>query len=213
MITAASSAFAQGIQLNFAALPTTDLNFTPGGFFFTSDVNGNQFDITSVNNGVGDSVGFNGYLSPNGPFVIGPITINGPVESAPVLGTSILNIVDSANVHLTGAIQWDNITTLFGIGGGLDLTGTINLTGITYAGTNHDLSTLAAEGPAVDVVSFQFIPPEPLTTLQSPPPGGLETSYSGSITATMVPEPEIVSLVGAGLGLVALARRSFQKNS
>jgi hypothetical protein len=188
------------LTLNFANLDHTAVNFAGGSFSFSS-TNGYQFSITTVNNGVGDSVGLDGYVTPGGPFTIGAITISGPIQSAPVTGTGTLHITDNQATDLTGTIQWLDITTL-GVGGVLDLNGTVNLTGLTYSGTNNDLSALAAAGAASDVITFQFTPAKTLTQLKN---DGGSTSYSGTI---VVPEPGTVTLVGMGLlGLLAFCHR------
>jgi hypothetical protein len=182
------------ITLNYANLPGTSVTFAPGGAFsFSNNASGDQFSITGVSGGVGDSVGLDGFLFPGGPFTIGAITISGPIQSAPVTGTATLNIVDGLGKDLTGTIKWDDITTI-GTGGILNLFGTLNLTGITYSGSNKDLDALAATGSGADVLAFQFVPARTLTQLEST---GGSTSYSGSITT--VPEPGTVTLVSMGL--------------
>lgn len=192
---------ARALTLNFSNLDNTKVTFAGGAFSFSS-TNGYQFSITTVNGGVGDSVGLDGYVSPGGPFTIGAITITGPIQSAPVTGTGMLHITDASSTDLIGTITWVDITT-FGVGGILNLNGTVNLTSITYPGGNNDLGALAGAGSASDVVTFQFVPAETLTQLKNT---GGSTSYSGGITA--IPEPSTVTLVGMGLmSLLALRHR------
>jgi hypothetical protein len=179
------------------------VNFSGGGFTFTSNGSGDQFWITE-SSGVGDSVGLDGYVSPGGPFTIGGITPFGSGEQAPLTGTETLHITDASSVDLTGSISWVNITTL-GVGGVFNLMGTINLTGISYSGSNSDLGALAFAGSAADVATLQFLPAETLTELKAA--SDLSTSYSGTIAA--VPEPGTIGLglIGAGAMIVRRSRR------
>jgi hypothetical protein len=183
---------ATAITLNFHNLNGTVVNFAGNSTFSFTSTNGYQFSISSVNGGLGDSVGLNGYLSPGGPFTIGAITISGGFQSAPVTGTSTLHITDALATDLTGSIQWIDIATI-GVGGIVNLSGTLNLTGINYPGANSDLGVLKAAGSASDVVTFQFVPAETLTQLANT---GGQTSYSGSIFA--IPEPGTWVLVAMG---------------
>ncbi len=193
----------QAIVLDFANVPNTTLSFSGGTFGFTSNVSGNQFEITSVTGGAGTSVGFQGYIS-GGAFTIGTITSGtGGVQSAPVTGTDTLHIVDSSDVSLTGSISWQTIETV-SVAGVLNITGAIDLTGITYSGANSDLQALASAGSAMDVVTFEFVPAETLTALDTT---GGTTAYSGSIVAP-VPEPTTMALMGLGLaGLLTFGKR------
>jgi hypothetical protein len=175
------------------------VNFSGGAFSFTS-TNGYQFEITSVNGGVGDSVSDKGYVTPGGPFTIGTITTIGGLQSAPVTGSGTLHITDNAAIDLTGTIQWVDISTI-GVGGILNLAGVLNLTSIAYDGANSDLSALAAAGVASDVVTFQFVPSKTLTELKNT---GGQTSYSGGIT---IPEPGTVMLVCLGAAALMMFRR------
>lgn len=207
--SALSVVSSQAIILNFSDLTGSQIYFSGGDFFFTP-TNSYQFDITSVTNGVGDSVGLNGDVKPGGPFAIGAISstnitqnippfgsITYTIQSAAVTGVGTLNIMDTNGINLTGSIQWDNITSIsspFSSSGTLDLSGTINLTHLSYSGANSDLSALAAAGNAVDTVTFQFTSDQTLSDLVSS--GGEGTSFSGSIAS--VPEPSSISLL-AGL--------------
>ena len=115
---------ARAITLNFGNLDGTVVNFAGNSTFNFTSTNGYQFSISSVQGGVGDSVGLDGFVSPGGPFTIGPITIttNGILQSANVTGAGVLHIVDTLGSNLVGNVQWLNITTV-GVGGILDLTG------------------------------------------------------------------------------------------
>lgn len=183
------------IVLNFDALTGTEINFSGNSTFSFTSTNGYQFGITTVNGGVGDSVGLDGYIAPGGPFSIGTITTNGNEQQATVSGTGMLHITDGSSVDLTASVQWDNITTFF-TSGTLDLDGTVNLTNIHYTGSNSDLQALMVGGMGSDVITFQFVPAESLSQLATT---ANETSYSGSIA---VPEPSSSVLILGGLALL-----------
>jgi hypothetical protein len=195
------------ITLNFQALDGTVINFATNSTFGFTSTNGYQFSISSVLGGVGDSVGDNGFLSPGGPFTIGAITIAGGLQSAPVTGTSTLHITDNATLDLTGTINWVSIATI-SVAGVLDLNGQVNLTAITYSGTNSDLQALAAAGSGEDVVTFQFVPAKTLTQLTTT---GGQTSYSGSITSVPEPSTWMLLAMGSGLGVFLRGRKQARR--
>jgi hypothetical protein len=198
---------AKAITLDFQGLDGTVINFTTNSTFGFTTTNGYQFSISSVTGGAGTSVGFNGYLSPGGPFTIGAITTNAGLQSAPVTGTSTLHITDNAATDLTGTINWISIGTI-NVLGVLDLSGQVNLTGITYPGGNSDLGALAAAGSASDVVTFQFIPAKDLTLLST---AGGQTSYSGSITSVPEPGTWVLVALGTGLGVFLRGRKQVRR--
>ena len=162
-------------------MPDAGISFAGGGFTFVGATNGDQFEIDNVFNGIGDSLGFSGHFSSSGPFAIGPITISGSLQTAPVTGSGTLHITDGVH-QLTGTIQWVDITTL-GTSGVLNLNGVVNLTGIAYAGASLDLQSLVASGTAEVDLTFQFIPGRTLTQLVAT--GGF-TDFSGTIDGSQV---------------------------
>src|SRR6266853_3382820 len=198
---------ARAITLNFQSLDGTVISFASNSTFGFTSTNGYQFSISSVAGGIGDSVGLDGYLAPGGPFTIGTITTNGGLQSAPVTGTSTLHITDNATLDLTGTINWVNIATI-SVAGVLNLNGQVNLTAITYSGTNSDLAALAAAGSGEDVVTFQFVPAKTLTQLTTT---GGQTSYSGSITSVPEPGTWVLVAMGTGLGVFLRGRRQVRR--
>jgi hypothetical protein len=129
------------------------------------------------------------------------------LESAPVTGTGTLHITDNATIDLTGSIQWVSIATI-SVAGVLNLSGQVNLTGITYAGANSDLSALAAAASGSDVVTFQFVPAKTLTQLTTT---GGQTSYSGGITSVPEPGTWVLVAIGTGLGVFLRGRKQVRR--
>lgn len=131
-----------------------------------------------------------------GPWSYGPIT----GEHAPVSGGGVLTIQDGST-PLTGNLLWENVASP---ARGFETWNTewdVNVTGITYSGSNPDLQALAGVGEATLVVSSQFVvngKPMNLTAL-STGSGPYRSSYS--VTLTAVPE---ASTWFAGAGALAL---------
>ena len=198
----------KAIVLDFDALANTDISFSGAGSFgFTSNSSGNQFQITTVQQGTGAAIGLQGYITEVNPFEIGQITDSGPIETAPVTGTATLYIVDQNGFDLTGTIQWTDISTLYGTIGGVNFAGAVNLSDIQYSGTNPDLLAMASAGSASDVLSFQFDSSMLLSELVDTP---TSTSYSGSFSAsdvTAVPEPAPSAVLLAGICFCGMLTR------
>jgi hypothetical protein len=190
---------AKAITLNFQGLNGTVIDFATNSTFGFTSTNGYQFSISS-SDGVEDSVGLDGYVSPGGPFTIGTIQTFGTTETAPVTGSGTLHITDASALDLTGSIEWDTITTVSG-GAVTEITGELNLTDIAYSGANSDLSALKAAGDATDDITLHFNPAQTLSQLVSV---GGQTAYSGTIFA--VPEPGTWILVAMGTCLGAFLR-------
>jgi len=197
---APSQAHAAFAQVDFSATKNSSIVFNPkdpgpgltGSFSFVNTKAAPSFLITS--GGTGTAIGLQGDIT--GSYNIGAITTSGSVQSAGVtnggVGAHQFIVYDGKNTF-TADVAWIDIFTK-GTGGGINSGGTINLTNISYAGTNADLLTLASN-PDIAAITFQFIPGRTLTSLTTT---GGSTSFSGSVTTVATPAP-------AGLVLVACA--------
>jgi hypothetical protein len=228
LTASAGAIYAQELTLNFGPLTGSALvfggssdtfNFTPGTVS-PSNPTGNQWSITSESGSAatGSAAGDQGNLL-NGPFTYGPITttVTGPItaETASVLSPSgILSLSDGHGATLTGSVNFIDITTVNSGGGLINDNLNVNLTGVAYTGSDADLGFLKANQPGVLNLSFQFSIGGNGETLQqlSTCPGGISTSYNGSISESAVPEPTTFAMSGLGalgaLGFAFLGRRN-----
>jgi hypothetical protein len=211
-VLAASPETARALQINFGNLTGASVQFdgTSGTFSFNPGSGGNQFAITTVGGGAGDSVGDLGSMS--GTFTIGTISSFLGVQTAPVTGTGSLTIHGGGN-DLTAALVWNTIATM-GAGGLINVNGALNLTSITYSGLQTDLLGLSSTGVGTETISFQFAGLTSLTDLTTSGTS-LDTSFSGSLSAVSTgggaPVPDggtTMALLGTGLvGVGGLRRR------
>jgi len=210
---AVSAAVSQAqLSLNFSSTPGASIQFNGsadsfqfnpstfaglGGFYL-----GTQWSVGSETGGVPSALGLFGSVG-NGPFNYGPITINGPLQTASILGPlGNLDINDGASFDLTGTVNWEQIQTS-AFAGALNAALLVNVTNLKYSGSNPDLLTLVAGGVGQMNLSFQFSPGETLSQL-STGVSPFATSYAGSISPA--PEPGTVGLLVVGLGVLVLAR-------
>jgi hypothetical protein len=91
------------------------------------------------------------------------------------------------------------------------MVGSVNLTGITYGGSNTDLLGLKNAGSGSNVLTFQFDPAKTLADLKA---AGASTSFSGTINSlvpgnsTGVPDAgSSMALLGAALTALAIFSR------
>jgi hypothetical protein len=167
---------------------------------------GYDFAVTDVggSDGTGTAVGLLGNIG--GTYTIGAITVDGNRQSAPVTGSGTFSIDDGAGNLLTADIAFLTIFT-DGEAGNVNAGGTLNLTNVSYSGTNADLLTLEALSPGTLGVSFNFTPARTLTELANSPQD--TTNWNGDLIAA-VPAPAGLLLLAAGapiLGLGYLRRR------
>jgi hypothetical protein len=187
------------IQIDFSSVNGALINFSGGSQFSfpvstvpSEPYTGYDFQITNEFGLTNSAIGL--YGDATGTYTIGTITVAGATQTAPVTGTGALTITDAASVPkvFSAVLNWVNIES-FGTGGTINYSGTVNLTGMTYAGTNADLLTLDHAPGGIVTLTYQFIPGLTLTQLAT---GGDETSYSGTIMPTTVPEPASFLLFG-----------------
>ena len=205
-----SAGYTQGLTLDFASSPGDSVIFGGSNNTFQfSSTNGFQWVITGESGG-SSAVGLFGSIN-NGPFHYGPITssFGGVVQQASVLGPLGNLVINDGTGNLTGTVNWIDISTLFTAVGVFNAAVQLNVTGITYSGTNPDLQTLMANQPASLGLSFNFSPGMSLTDL-STGSGPYDTSYSGSIS--VVPEPASLTLsILGGFGLLYFSVRKSRK--
>jgi hypothetical protein len=196
------------VTLNLSANTGGGIQFNGASdsFQFVNSTNGYQWHVSSESGS--SAMGLNGSFN-SGPFHYGPITITGSgltlVQKATVTGGLANFVIFDGSGNLSGTLNFLDVETFATAGGGMNANLSVNLTGVTYSGSNPDLLFLQAHQPGTLDLSFQFSPGMTLTQL-STGAGPYLTSYSASLT--VVPEPSSVVLAGlGGLGLLFLRRR------
>jgi len=200
-LTCGSSLVANPV--NYAS--TSDINFTGGGAFSFSSA-GTPATNFVINGGT--AAGYTGLIT--GSYTMGGII--GPTES--VTGSGTLSIYGPGNVlDLTATLAWGTITQ-FGGADGLNTSDSIDMTGINYVGgPNADLQALASTGNGINILTLQFTQIETLGALFA---GGINTTYSGSMSAAAVPDQGTTALLivlgaaGIGAGMFVQRRKPAQ---
>ena len=130
-------------------------------------------------------------------------------------GTGSFRIFDGTNLF-TADVAWVDITTVLGLGG-LNASATVNLTNISYAGSNAALTALVTgTGPSA-LITFQFTPPQSLTQLTTDGATNF-TSFSGEVSLESgggdipTPAPAGIILLATALPVLGL-RRIFRRKT
>jgi hypothetical protein len=200
------------LSVGFSSTPGSEIVFNqadpgPGltGSFSFQDVGGVSFEIDT-----GTAMGLMGHIT--GTYNIGTITtvvIPGPtpdIEFAAVTAgagpTHTFEIYDGANTF-SADVAWIDIFTQ-GTGGQLNAGGSINLTNISYGGSNADLQTLATTSTGFATITFQFI--NPTRTLTSLTTDGGATTFSGTLSPQVVPEPGAIAMLASAVPAFLVVR-------
>ena len=203
VVAAAALGFAdsaKAIQFAYASTPGSFIHFD-GLHHFSFTPSTNNFQVSN-----GSCAGCLGEIT--GTFTIGTITQGPPgFFTAPVTGSGTFVIHDGMGNNLTATLTWVDIQQ-HGTAGNLNVAGVVNLTGITYAGTNPDLVALRNAGSGSNGLSFTFNPAVSLQRLRNGP-GAHNTSFSGTIS-TLPDGGTTVALLGLALVGVGGVRRMFR---
>ena len=203
--------YSQSLTLNFSVNTGAALQFNGASdtFQFNNAGSGYQWHITTESGG-SSAVNLNGAFT-GGPFHYGAITSTGSgltlVQNATVTSPLATMIINDGTGNLSASVNLRDVETFgsAGAGGGMNANLVVNLSGVTYSGSNPDLLFLKAAQSATLDLSFQFSPGQTLTQL-STGTGPYVTSFSGSLI--VVPEPSTLALAAlGGLGLVLLNQR------
>jgi hypothetical protein len=199
------------LTLNFSVSTGAAVQFNGASdsFQFNNAGSGYQWHITTESGG-SSAVNFNGAFT-GGPFHYGAITTTGSgvtmLQTATVTGPLATMIINDGTGNLSATVNFVDVETFgsAGAGGGMNANLAVNLTAVTYSGSNPDLLFLKAHQPGTLDLSFQFSPGQTLNQL-STGTGPYVTSFSGSLI--VVPEPSTLALAAlGGLGLVLLNLR------
>jgi hypothetical protein len=165
--------------VDFSSLQGATIDFTGGGHFGFSPGTNLQISGSTLGPGI---VGLSGGIS--GIYTVGAITTQGGVSTAPVSGTGGFFIIDAAGLQLTGTLNFVNALQS-GTGNFLNYSASVNISGLTYGGTNSALQALAMGPPLILTLNYTQLPP---LTLSNQVAGAPPTSFSGSLDA---PPPTI----------------------
>ena len=147
---------AAALVLDFSNVNNAEISFNGGGnfAFVAPSVTSPDFSITGEQHGTGAATGLDGTITGTA-FTIGTVNnVGGGTEQASVTRTETLTIL-SPSGNLTGTLSFGSIeSSNNGVGGLVNINATVDLTNITYSGTNADLLTLAAGGSGIVVASM-----------------------------------------------------------
>lgn len=201
LLLASSSGVASAIELDFGNVAGALLHFDGHDHFsFTASTLvpnvGQDFQIVGSDSVSQDSLLDKGTIT--GTFGFTP---SGNVSN--VTGSGTITIVDSHNIDLTANLDWKTIAVSSGAGN-LNVNGVVNLSNVSYSGSQTDLQALATGAMPTATMQFNVKSTQDLAYLG----GGVShvitdvRAYNGALTA--VPEPGTIAMLFAGLPALGL---------
>ncbi len=198
------------ISVNFSNAAKASMGFKGTGsgatFQFSSNGKGQGFQITAVN-GITGTLPTYGTIGGTFSYTTSSIVTKGSQQTATVTSKNgSLSISDGNGYSLTATLAMASVSTN-GTAGSLNLNSAVNLTNVSYSGTNKALleleSQIASEGGAVVTISFLT----GMTLKQLAASGAVNTnSYLGSML--VAPEPSTMALAALGtMGLIGYSLR------
>lgn len=200
------------ITLGLSSVDDATMRFAGTGsqstITFTNGPQGNSFGIRTVDGSPGGSpAGLFGTISGSFSYSVAGITTIGAVQTAALTGTGVMSIGPAGGPTLTATISGIDVFSLGSVGGLNGLNSLINLSNVSYSGSNVALLQLkneVAAGGGIVTISYQFAKPTSLTDLAA---AGCPTSttYSGTVsTVSTVPEPGTMGMAFSGIALLGL---------
>ena len=183
-----------GAYIEFKGGPARTVTFPNGA---------SGYDLIITQSDAPSLIGIKGNIT--GTFTVGTIATAGLLQTAPLTGTGVFSLTDSASNVLSATLAWNDIYT-YGATGGLNPSNTLNLTGWTYGGSDPAFLDIFGGSDRTVNLSFQFSPGKSLTQLMATG-SDKQTTYAGSFS--MTPEPATLALLAlGGVGILIRRKRS-----
>jgi hypothetical protein len=207
------------ITLGLSSVQDATIQFTGTGsqatVNFANGPSGNSFAITTVDGSTGGSpAGLFGTITGSFTYSAVGLPTDGPLQTASLSGSGVLTIGPTGGPALTADIVGIDIFSFGATGGFNGISSAVNLSNVSYSGSNVALLQLrdeAAAGGGIASISYQFGSPKSLTALAAA--GQTTTTYSGTITTVPVPVPEPGAMGLALSGVAILGLCSYRRRS
>ena len=194
------SGIANAINIDFGQIPGGSIQFIGelGQFTFNSPATGNNIEMTSGNDALGDEGRIEGI------FTISSQVKDGDI-SATVDGIGKLTIDDGNSGILTADVKWDRIYEMATENAGSfgSINGQANLMNIKYTGTESDWSQFKDKTGTI-IVTFQFSEEISLFDLVN---REISTSLSGSMRVPVADAGSMMLMLGISMVGVEMLRR------